>query len=105
MPHHSQSPLIKRINISIPIRVCVVFRRLQSRLYEAHVEIKQIAGSELVDHPCEREVLDLVVWIAAAYIGVVAGEPALDQFGGDGTTRGVVGPGCGWFDPPECRRK
>jgi hypothetical protein len=47
-------------------------------VYEGDIEVEDLAAIELVDHPCKCDVLDLVVSIAASYIAVVTGKPALN---------------------------
>jgi ribosomal protein L12E/L44/L45/RPP1/RPP2 len=47
-------------------------------LHEWGVEVEESAAGKLVDHPGERDILDLLIGIAASHVAVVAGEPALD---------------------------
>jgi hypothetical protein len=47
-------------------------------VHEGDIEVEDLSTIELVDHPCECDVLDLVVSIAASYVAVVTRKPALD---------------------------
>lgn len=60
---------------------------------------------KLIDHPGEGKVGNLVVWVAASDVAVMAREPALDQFRFDVWSIRVAAPGFGWVDPPERGRK
>jgi len=78
MPDYGQRAVIERVFVCIPVGIPVVFCRGEHVLHKGGVEVEEAAAGKLVDHPCEGDVLDLLVGVAAAYVAVVPGEPALD---------------------------
>jgi len=78
VPNHTKHAVIERVFVSVPVGVKVVLCAAASGVHEGDIEVEDLAAIELVDHPCKCDVLDLVVSIAASYIAVVTGKPALD---------------------------
>ena len=78
MPNHTKHAVIERVFVSVPVRIKVILCAAASGVYEGDIEVEDLAAIELVDHPCKCDVLDLVVSIAASYIAVVTGKPALN---------------------------
>jgi hypothetical protein len=78
VPNHTKHTVIERVFVSVPVGVKVVLCAAASGVHEGDIEVEDLAAIELVDHPCKCDVLDLVVSIAASYVAVVTGEPALN---------------------------
>lgn len=105
MPNHRQDTVIEGVLVSVPVGIEIVSGRVADGVHEVHIEVEKLAAVELVDHPCEGDVLDLVVGVATSYVAVVAWKPTLNQLGLDGLAGDRVHPGCIWVEPPEGGRE